>query len=247
MAAGDRRVRVAREHPRELDDPRLALTTARLRPCDPRLGLLDESWWSAKAATWARWVTTKTWWLARARRAPPDRERRLAADAGVDLVEDQGRWCGGQHEAWASIARASSPPEATFASGRAGSPGFAPRRNSTAGRPVVPDAHLEAGAAKRQLVEVGLDGGAAGAALPRVRPRASSACLARSAAWPSSLSGPLASLRPPRARPGCAALRAEHHDVRKARAVLAPQLGEQLQPAPDRLEALRVLLDQLVF
>ena len=47
----------------------------------------------------------------------------------------------------ASIARASSPPDATFASGRAGSPAFAPRRNSTSA-PVgaVADAHLEAGA-----------------------------------------------------------------------------------------------------
>ena len=47
---------------------------------------------SAGAATWARWVTTSTWCRppSSARRGT-DRDRRAAADAGVDLVEHQRR------------------------------------------------------------------------------------------------------------------------------------------------------------
>ena len=50
------------------------------------------TWRSAYAATWGRWVTTSTW-AVRASCGQPaaDLDRGLAADAGVDLVEDEGR------------------------------------------------------------------------------------------------------------------------------------------------------------
>ena len=87
-----------------------------------------------------------------------DRARGLAADAGVDLVEDQRR----PGPAWAatpmsaSITRDSSPPEAVSRSGPAGTPGLGAIRNSTSSPPrravavALGDARLEARALHRQ-------------------------------------------------------------------------------------------------
>ena len=57
--------------------------------------------------------------------------RDRAADAGVDFVEHHAaRLARGARTCTASDRRDSSPPEATFASGRSGWPGLAVTRNS---------------------------------------------------------------------------------------------------------------------
>ena len=66
------------------------------------------------------------------RQALADRVGDRAADAGVDLVEDQGRRGAalGQRTLIASRNRASSPPEATFISGPGREPGLVCTKNS---------------------------------------------------------------------------------------------------------------------
>ena len=97
--------------------------------------LLDGDLGVGDAATWARWVTTSTWWRrAERRRAPRRPPRRLAADAGVDLVEHERAGVASPRASTrrrASIVRASSPPDATLASGSGGAPGLAASRNRT--------------------------------------------------------------------------------------------------------------------
>ena len=74
------------------------VTSERVRP--PRSTLRTSIWWSAWAATWARWVTTSTWaWWPSPARAAPTAVAAVAADPGVHLVEDQHPRCVGEGQA----------------------------------------------------------------------------------------------------------------------------------------------------
>ena len=85
VAPGRRRVGVPRQHPRRARPPgrrRSSGVARRSRarppssPCAPRRGR------SANAATWARWVTTSTWWSwATSARARPTASAAVSADA----------------------------------------------------------------------------------------------------------------------------------------------------------------------
>ena len=101
---------------------------------------------SASAATWARWVTTSTWWRRPSRqgpRPPPSRPcrrsrrrpRRTPASPGASVSTSRR----------ASIVRASSPPLATRDSGSIGNPGLAAMRKVTSSPGVIGanrDVHL---------------------------------------------------------------------------------------------------------
>ena len=62
VATGRLAVGAARQHPADLDHPPVGpsstVTSDRVRP--PSSTLRTSTWWSAWAATWARWVTTST-------------------------------------------------------------------------------------------------------------------------------------------------------------------------------------------
>ena len=80
--------------------PRRRASRRWARWCARARSLLTITWASAKAATCGRWVTTSTWWSrAEGGQRPADRQRRLAADAGIDLVEHEGGRRGGEHQA----------------------------------------------------------------------------------------------------------------------------------------------------
>ena len=104
------------------------------------------------------------------------------------------------------MARASSPPEATRASGWTGSPGLAPRRKRTAvAGAVAVDRHLEPGPGHGQVGQALLATAAAAGPRPdgprRARPRPPASGPGRAAARPR---GPGRGRRRPRARPGAA-------------------------------------------
>ena len=95
-----------------------------------------------------------------------DPARDLAADPGVDLVEDQRRrlGCPGRGRTSASITRESSPPEAVSPSGASGIPGLVATRSSIVSAPVGPKpsgAGTSATSSRRpvhrQLAELGGD------------------------------------------------------------------------------------------
>ena len=115
---------VSRQHPRQLDDPVLGAERRGAGAwCGSALAAL------ASTATWCvgerrhlgQVGDDSTWWSPRqGGQRPADGQRRLAADAGVDLVEHQGAAAPSVSTSRsASIARASSPPDATLASGSA--------------------------------------------------------------------------------------------------------------------------------
>ena len=210
---------------------------------------------SAKAATWGRWVTTSTWWLpAEGGQGPAHRHGRLAADPGVDLVEDQRRRVldrassppsatasappGSPASArrrvstsrTASMARASSPPDATLASGSSGSPGLAPSSQVTSSPAAVgADVDREAGSGHGQLAQGRLDRRppGPGAAARRAAPsRASAAASSASGRRRSPLEGggPVV-VRLQLGDPGSGLLPEGDH-LGEGVAVLAPQLGQ---------------------
>ena len=146
----------------------------------------------------------------------------------------------------ASIARASSPPDATLASGK--------RRLARVGaeqelhvRPgeIVADPHLEPGTGQRELVQVRLDAPRqAWAQLPAVRRRDAPPPARRSstAAIAALLErGPRLLGAGSSSASSCAAGPLELERRRRGSAVLAPQLSEEPEAFPDRFEALRVL------
>ena len=53
----------------------------------PSEAFVMTTWVSAKAATWARWVTT-----CQLTQSPPNLDADRTSDTGVDLVEDEGLW-----------------------------------------------------------------------------------------------------------------------------------------------------------
>ena len=124
---------------------------------------------------------------------PADRERRLAADAGVDLVEHQrarpGRAAGASSSTSrrASIARASSPPDATWRAARAARRvGGEQEGHVVAGRGLT-DRHLRPGLRHGQVARWASTAAASGAAAP-ARPRRTTAA---AAATSSSADRPL--------------------------------------------------------
>ena len=178
-----------------------------------------------------------------------DRARGLAADAGVDLVEDE-RARPSRRSATpssASITRDSSPPEAVSRTGPAGTPLFGASRNSTASAPVGPGSRalsddLEARALHRQLGER--------VARPP-RPAAAPACARAARSSAASRSRARARLGQPRGRllqrdlgvrelvaARAAALRVLEHR-RDRPAVLALQPVERRQALLGRLERAR--------
>ena len=69
--------------------PSSGSTSVKVRP--PEVDLRISSWWSASAAIWAEWVTQITWLVGTdLLKLEADLLGGLAADAGVDLVKDQG-------------------------------------------------------------------------------------------------------------------------------------------------------------
>ena len=113
-----------------LASPSSAVTSDRVRP--DRSAFRTSICWSAWAATWARWVTTSTCpWRDRPARAEPTA---MAASPPTPASTSSKTITPGASvmaRRMASMVRASSPPEADEATGSSGSPGLAPRRNST--------------------------------------------------------------------------------------------------------------------
>ena len=185
-----------------------------------------------------------------------DRPGGLAADAGVDLVEDQRR--PGRPRAAtpisASITRESSPPDAVSRSGPAGTPGLGAIRNSTSSAPVA------AKPPSRGVSETANSAPSIASAASRSRtacassaPAASRAALSAAASSPSSARAAARSRSAPldrllRARELVTARAAglgvlEHGRDRAA--VLALEAIEQREALLDLFEATRSRLDAL--
>ena len=84
---------VGAEHPDDLGRPLLALDVLDRGPASPlTTSFAIRKCLAASEATWGRWVMQRTWRSGAEPLQPlADRARGLAADAGVDLVEDEGR------------------------------------------------------------------------------------------------------------------------------------------------------------
>ena len=153
--------------------PRRTTVSVRARP-RRRLSLVIANWRSAKTATCGRCVMQTIWVaLGERRQALAEAARRDAADAGVDLVEDQRvarRGPGARGRLMASMARESSPPEAVSRSGRGGTPGLAPKRRTRPRR-------RRAARGPRQPSPRGCRRRPRSAACGMARPRSSSATL----------------------------------------------------------------------
>ena len=105
-------------------------TSERVRPA--RSDLRTSTWWSAWAATWARWVTTSTWaWCPRSARAGPTAVAAAPPTPASTSSKTMTPGLSVMASRMASMVRASSPPDATLASGWSGSPGLAPSRKRT--------------------------------------------------------------------------------------------------------------------
>ena len=95
---------------------------------------------SARDATWARWVTTRTWRSPATSWSASPRARAAAPPTPASTSSKTMVWGPPSPTSrMASMARASSPPEAARASGCSGSPTLAPSASST-GSPVPPGA-----------------------------------------------------------------------------------------------------------
>ena len=138
-------VTLAPDSMRAISSRRLVQLDRRMRPghhapgaLRPRLHLGIRKWLAARAATCGEWVTARTCRpLARRASREPDRIGHRAADAGVDLVEDQRRRraLGGQHDLERQHEARQLAARGDFIKGPSGVPGLAATRNSTRSKP----------------------------------------------------------------------------------------------------------------
>ena len=185
-------------------------------------------WRVASEATWGRWVMHRTWRLAGQRpQALAHRARRRAADAGVDLVEDDGRRAldgrGDAHQRQ-HHPRQLAARRRPRAAARPRRPGFGPIRNSTESAPGGTEPRQRAVAGARPL--------------PRSPTSNVASAIARSA---SSAHTAFASARPPFSRAGAQAAAPARPARRRARsssassrAVVSPAFASRSRSARQR-------------
>ena len=250
----------ARQHAGQLVDPGVAVDgRAAVSVWPPATRFDTATWWSARAATWARWVTTSTWWLLAdrgerlGRRPPPRRPPMPASTSSNTRVEASARSVAVSSTATsrsASIVRASSPPDATLRQRqrrrarvgreqelRRASPGSSSRDR----RPTT----LGVRHRQRRAAASSTAAPSCGAAARRAAPTAAAARRSASSACPPAPSrAPPPAPRSPRARRARSAdLGVEAMHLGEVVAVLAAQVAELLTPGPDRGQPLGVLLD----
>ena len=189
------------------------------------------TWLSAKAATWARWVTTRTWWSPpRAASARPT-ARAASPRPGIDLVENKRGRCRREHETGGEHRSGELASRGDLGKWQCRLAGIGAEEelDRRSGR-VIADEDLEAPPAQCQLLQVGLDGSGqlggglaprrrGGAPRPRAGRRRSPAARETGADVLCSLE--LGELGPFRLR--------ELDDIAERGPVLAAQLGEELK------------------